>query len=387
MNAERGSRETSLCNAALKRVVIKIGSHSLTSDSGGINGVVMERLAWTIAALREHGVECILVTSGAVAAGMAKLNLKEKPKDIAGKQAAAAVGQGILIEKYSYFFEKYGLTCAQILLSRIDLVEAPHYRNAQNTLERLLRFGIIPIVNENDTVVFEELCFGDNDRLSALVAGMINADILILLTDVDGLFSLNPLKNPEATLIPTVEDVSLVKGLADGVGSSVGTGGMVTKLKAAEMATKFGIATFLMNASRLEEIAKIPKESYPVGTWFPPSKHKITGKKRWMAYAALSMGTIIIDQGAQKAVVKDRKSLLASGVTGIEGYWERKDLIKIVNSNGEEIARGFAELNSHETEMAKGLRSNDILRLFPGLKYEELVHRDNMTVIYEGGGV
>lgn len=367
----------------LKRVVIKIGSHSLTAPSGGISGVIMDRLACAIASLQEQKVECILVTSGAVAAGMAKLNLKVRPKDIAGKQATAAVGQGILIEKYSYFFEKYGLTCAQILLSRIDLVEASHYRNAQNTLERLLKFGIIPIVNENDTVVFEELCFGDNDRLSALVAGMIDAELLVLLTDVDGLFTENPLHNSQAQLIKRVEDVSKVKEFASGVGSVVGTGGMATKLKAAEMATRFGMAAFLMNASRVHELVNISSGDYPLGTFFPPSQHKMTGKKRWMAYAALSSGTVIIDQGAQKALVHDRKSLLASGVTGIEGYWERKDLIRIVNEDGEEIARGVAELSSEETNIAKGHRSDEILKQFPGLKCEELVHRDNMTVIRE----
>ncbi|MGI6449415.1 MAG: glutamate 5-kinase [Desulfitobacteriia bacterium] len=370
--------------ARLKRAVIKIGSHSLSSVKGGLSGVVLDRLSCTLAALRERGVECILVTSGAVAAGMAKLNLKERPKDIAGKQAAAAVGQGILIEKYSYFFEKYGLTCAQILLSRIDLVESVHYRNAQNTLERLLRFGIIPIINENDTVVFEELCFGDNDRLSALVAGMINADLLILLTDVDGLFTANPAENSNAKLITTVEDFKEAKSLAGGAGSSYGTGGMYSKVIAAEMATKFGITTFLMNAEHMAEITKIPEGIYPLGTLFPPAKHKIAGKKRWMAYAALSMGAVIIDEGAQKALVQNNKSLLASGVIGTEGYWERKDLVKIINSKREEIARGFVELNSEETEMAKGLRSDEILKIFPGLKSEELVHRDNMTVIYEG---
>jgi len=370
--------------SSLRRVVIKIGSHSLSAPSGGISGVVMDRLACSIASLKEQGVECILVTSGAVAAGMAKLNLKVKPKDIAGKQATAAVGQGILIEKYSYFFEKYGLTCAQILLSRIDLVDASHYRNAQNTLERLLKYGIIPIVNENDTVVFEELCFGDNDRLSALVAGMIDAELLILLTDVDGLFSENPVKNPNAKLIAKVEDVSKVKSFADGVGSSVGTGGMVTKLKAAEMATRFGMSAFLMNASRVDEVVKICTGQYPLGTLFPPAKHKLTGKKRWIAYAALSTGTVIIDSGAQKALVKDRKSLLVSGVTQIEGYWERKDLIRIVNADGEEIARGLAELNSEETDQAKGLHSDEMIQLFPDLKCHELIHRDNMTVIREG---
>lgn len=365
----------------LKRVVIKIGSHSLSSATGGIDDVVIDRMASTINALRDQGVECVLVTSGAVAAGMAKLKLKERPKDITGKQAVAAVGQGILIEKYSVIFEKYGLTCAQILLSRIDLVESTHYRNAQNTLERLLKFGVIPIVNENDTVAFEELCFGDNDRLSAFVGGMINSDMLILLTDVDGLYTANPMKNSDAEIILRVDDISKVRDLADGVGSYVGTGGMATKLQAAEMAAKFGISTFLMNAASLDEIVEMPKGVYPKGTLFPPSQHKLTSKKRWMAYAALSMGSIIIDNGAQKALTKEGKSLLASGVTGIEGFWERKDLIKIVNLDGEEIARGFAELSSEETNKAKGLRSDEILRLIPNLKCEELVHRDNMTVI------
>lgn len=367
----------------LKRAVIKIGSHSLSSSSGGIDGAVMDRLTRTIAALRECGTECVLVTSGAVAAGMAKMNLKDRPKDMAGKQAAAAVGQGILIEKYSRYFEKYGITCAQILLSRIDLVESSHYRNAQNTLERLLKYGIIPIVNENDTVAFEELCFGDNDRLSALVAGIIDADILILLTDVDGLYTANPLKNPEAELVMRVDDISKVKELADGIGSVLGTGGMVTKIKAADMASRFGIATFLMNAERLEEITGVFAGIYPRGTFFCPCEHKLTGKKRWMAYGALSTGTIVIDTGAQKALLKEGKSLLASGVTGTDGYWERKDLVRIVNPDGVEIARGLAELSSEETEKVRGLRSSEIRKIIPGLKSTELVHRDNMTVVYE----
>ena len=367
--------------SSLKRAVIKIGSHSLSSAQGGLNGVVIDRLAWSIAALRERGIECILVSSGAVAAGMVKLGLKKKPKDIAGKQAAAAVGQGILIEKYSYFFEKYNLTCAQVLLSRIDLVESAHYRNAQNTLERLLKYGIVPIVNENDTVVFEELCFGDNDKLSALVAGIVDADMLILLTDVDGLFTANPAKNQDAKLIPLVEDVTSVKALAEGVGSELGTGGMITKLKAAEIASRFGISTFLMNASRLQEIINIPEGDYPLGTLFPPHKHKLTGKKRWMAYAALSMGTVMIDEGAERALIQNRKSLLASGVIKVEGDWDRKDIIRIVNVKGEEIARGVAELSGTETEQAKGLHSDEILALFKDLKAEELVHRDNMTVL------
>ncbi|WP_368294385.1 glutamate 5-kinase [Dehalobacter sp. TBBPA1] len=367
----------------LKRAVLKIGSNSLSLAEGGIDETVIDQLAGVIAELKKQGTDCILVTSGAVAAGMAKMKLKERPKDIVGKQATAAVGQGLLIERYSYYFEKYGMSCAQVLLSRIDLVEAEHYRNAKNTLEKLLNFGVVPIINENDTVVFEELCFGDNDRLSALVAGMINADLLVLLTDVDGLFTANPVNNREAVLIPKVENVAEAKNLADGTGSAVGTGGMVTKLKAAEMATRFGTPTFLMNASRIAQIKDIVEGNYPLGTYFPPLKHKLNGKKRWMAYAALSMGTVIIDAGAEKALLHDGKSLLASGVTGIEGFWERKDLIKIVNNRGEEIARGITEFSSEETEKVKGFHSEEIRRLIPEIKAEELVHRDNLTITQE----
>ncbi|UWG95660.1 glutamate 5-kinase [Dehalobacter sp. DCM] len=367
----------------LKRAVIKIGSNSLSQPQGGINEQIIDQLAEVIAELRVQGIDVILVSSGAVAAGMAKMKLKERPRDIVGKQATAAVGQGILIERYSYYFDKHGLSCAQILLSRIDLVEAGHYRNARNTLEKLLNYGIVPIVNENDTVVFEELCFGDNDRLSALVAGMINADLLILMTDVDGLYTANPATHPDAVLIRHVDDVSKVKGLADGAGSAVGTGGMVTKLKAAEMATRFGTATFLMNASRMKEISGMIKDACPLGTYFPQAKHKMNSKKRWIAYAALSNGTIIIDSGAEKALLRDGKSLLASGVTGAQGFWERKDLVKIVNAQGEEVARGIIELSSEETDRVKGLHSEEILKLIPDLKAEELVHRDNLTVTLE----
>ncbi|MFA6808872.1 MAG: glutamate 5-kinase, partial [Eubacteriales bacterium] len=265
-----------------------------------------------------------------------------------------------------------------------DVVESSHYRNAQNTLEHLLKCGVIPIINENDTVVVEELCFGDNDKLSALVAGMVNANLLVLLTDVDGLFTCNPLKDSSAQLIEIVEDVSEVKNLADGKGSNLGTGGMITKLKAAEMATRFGITTYLMNASRIDEILKIPCGEAPHGTMFTPAKHKLAGKKRWIAYGALFMGSIVIDEGAQKALVEDGKSLLATGIIKLEGCWERKDLVRVINGYNEEIARGIVELSSEETDIVKGLHSDEMLACISDLKGEEVVHRDNMTIVYEG---
>ncbi|MHB1653983.1 MAG: glutamate 5-kinase [Desulfitobacteriaceae bacterium] len=369
----------------LHRIVLKIGSSSLNHPQGGISEKAMSEIVLVISELHKRGIECVLVSSGAVAAGMGKLKLAKRPRDIAGKQATAAVGQGVLIEKYAQAFEAHGLTSAQILLSRIDLAEASRYRNAQNTLERLLRLGAIPIINENDTVVVEELCFGDNDRLSALVAGLVHADMLIILTDVDGLYTANPRTNPLAKLIEEVRDMSEVSGVADGAGSQLGTGGMVTKLKAAEISMRFGIGMLLLNSERVLEITSLAEGERPLGTYFVPASHRLAGRKRWIAYAGLSEGSIIIDLGAEKALVTEGKSLLASGIIGIDGDWERKELVRILNQEGREIARGLVELNSKEVQRVQGLHSEEMIALIPGLDGVEVVHRDNLTLMGDVG--
>ncbi len=366
----------------LRRIVIKIGSSSLNHSQGGLDDQAIERIVKVIAEIQKQGVECILVSSGAVAAGVGKLGLPTKPKDVAGKQAVAAIGQGVLIEKYALALEQHGLVCAQVLLSRLDLAEASRYENAQNTLERLLRFQVIPIINENDTVAVEELCFGDNDRLSALVAGLVHADLLVILTDVDGLYSANPKKDPEAKLIEEVVDVSQVIGVADGAGTSLGTGGMVTKLKAAEISTRFGIGMFLLHSKRMQELPTLIKGERPVGTYFFPAIHRLVGKKRWIAYAGLSEGSIFIDKGAVKALTQG-KSLLPKGITGIDGSWERKELVRINDPDGLEIARGVVELSSEELELVRGKHSEEMLKIISGLEGEEVVHRDNMTMMMD----
>lgn len=366
----------------LRRIVIKVGSSSLNHPQGGLDDQAIERIVKVIAEIQKQGVECILVSSGAVAAGVGKLGLPTKPKDVAGKQAVAAIGQGVLIEKYALALEQYGLVGAQVLLSRLDLAEASRYKNAQNTLERLLRFQVIPIINENDTVAVEELCFGDNDRLSALVAGLVHADLLVILTDVDGLYSANPKKDPEAKLIEEVVDVSQVIGVADGAGTSLGTGGMVTKLKAAEISTRFGIGMFLLHSNRMQELPTLIKGERPVGTYFLPAIHRLVGKKRWIAYAGLSEGSIFIDKGAVKALTLG-KSLLAKGITGIDGTWERKELVRINDPDGLEIARGVVELSSEEIELVRGKHSEEMLNIISGLEGEEVVHRDNMTMMMD----
>ena len=360
------------------RIVIKVGSNSLASASGGINGVVMDSIAYVISKFREQGASCILVSSGAVASGMGRLSIDKKPNDISSKQALAAVGQGILIEKYSYFFAKYDQICAQILLSRIDLGEASHYKNAQNAIDKLLDMGVVPIINENDTVVVEELCFGDNDRLSSLVAGMVSADLLVLVTDVDGLYTVNPKRDSSATFIEKVEDIGSVKGLAEGSGSEVGTGGMVTKIKAAEMAANFGIPTFLTSFKNIADLSDLMTDNWPKGTYFSPVNTMLNGEKRWLAYGALTIGQIIVDDATVSKIENEGKSIILSSIVGIEGVWDCNDPIRITDSTGCEIARGLAEVGSA-----------NILSMMkdPSFASKEIVNFDNMTVLHGIGGV
>ncbi|AFM42144.1 glutamate 5-kinase [Desulfosporosinus acidiphilus SJ4] len=366
-----------------RRLVLKIGSSSLNHPQGGLDDQAIAEVAEVIAGLRQTGVECVLVTSGAVAAGMGQLQLQTRPRDLAGKQAVAAVGQGVLIEKYAQNLERHGLVGAQVLLSRIDLAEASRYHNAQNTLEKLLRLQVVPIINENDTVAIEELCFGDNDSLSALVAGLVHADLLVILTDVDGLYTANPKKDPSAQLIEEVDDVSAVEMMAGGAGSILGTGGMLTKLRAAKIATRFGIGMFLLNFKRIRELLRLNENRGPKGTYFQPVKHRLAGRKRWIAYAGLTEGSIQIDEGAAKALVEEGKSLLAKGIKWTEGTWERKEIVRIMNLQGEEVARGVAELSREEVELVKGLHSEKIQGLIPDFLGEEVVHRDNMTLMID----
>jgi glutamate 5-kinase len=342
---------------------------------------MMDRLAFVISSWREQGIECVLVTSGAVAAGRSKLKLPARPQDIAERQAVAAVGQGILLEKYSYFFDKYGLTCAQILLTRSDLGDASHYSAAHGTFAKLFQLGVVPIVNENDTVTFEELCFGDNDRLSALVTGLVAADLLVLLTDVDGLYTANPREDSEATLITFVDDIAEVSEAAGQAAGDLGTGGMQTKLQAADIAARFGAATFMLNGERAEELRDLPQGKLPLGTYFAPAGHRLTGKKRWLVAAALSLGSLTVDQGAAEALCAKGKSLLASGVIAAEGQWERRDVVRILNVEGTEIARGLAELSSSEVVSIMGLRSAAVQERIPELRSGAIVHRDRLVLI------
>ncbi|MDR3271719.1 MAG: glutamate 5-kinase [Peptococcaceae bacterium] len=366
------------------RIVIKIGSSSLNLPQGGLDDAAIARIVQATAQLKASEVDVVIVSSGAVAAGMGQLKRTDRPIHLTDRQAAAAVGQSVLMESYTHLLARKNLVGAQVLLSRLDLADPARYINAQNTLERLLLWGVVPIINENDTVAVEELNIGDNDTLSALVAGLAHADLLFILTDVDGLYTANPRHDEQARIIAQVDDVGQVWSLAGGAGSMLGTGGMVTKLKAAEIVTRFGIGMILMNANKIERLPDVVSGEVREGTCFQPQKHRLAGRKRWIAYAGLSEGTVTVDQGAANALLHEGKSLLASGIAGIDGAWERHELVRVTDPSGQGIARGLVALSSQEILRVKGMHSEELLREIPDLRSPEIIHRDYMTVMPEG---
>ncbi|WP_407701390.1 glutamate 5-kinase [Trueperella bialowiezensis] len=329
------------------RIVIKIGSSSLTRG-GSLARDQIAQLVDVLGPAHVRGQQIVLVSSGSIAAGLQPLGFRRRPADVRDQQAASMVGQSHLIQAYTDEFARYGVTIGQALLTPDDVVDRRHYNNVQSALQRLLHLGVIPIVNENDAVVTDELRFGDNDRLAALVAHIVDATALILLTDVDGLYS-GPPGTPGATLISEVADMDELAGFTiTGKGSEVGTGGMATKVEAARIATSGGVATLLASTADLG--AALAGET--VGTWFLPRSKRIPARDLWLRHAAAVKGTITVDDGAKNALRSGGASLLAVGVTDVRGTIAAGDLVSIVDSNGVEVARGLsafstAELNAY----------------------------------------
>lgn len=363
--------------AQARRVVVKIGSSSLTGADGRLSEDAVSRLADALAAERSGGRQIILVTSGAIAAGIGPLGLPARPRDLELQQAAASVGQGILVAAYSAAFARHGLTVGQVLLTTDDMVRRTHYGNAQRALNRLLELGIVPIVNENDTVATDEIRFGDNDRLAALVATVAHADALILLTDVDGLYTAAP-DTPGATRIDEVTAPEDVAGVdISRRGSSLGTGGMITKLEAASLATASGVAVVLASAADVAGAL----EGAHVGTLFHITGKRDTTRLQWLAHAAKVRGGIVLDDGAARAVKGRRASLLAAGVVEVRGAFEAGEPVELLTRSGEVIARGFAGFSVEEATQMKGL-STEVLRERLGDHYaRELIHIDDLVVL------
>jgi len=362
-----------------KRVVIKIGTSVLTKPSGVLNESTIERIVDDVAQMLKLGAEVIIVTSGAIGAGRGRLKLQGR--SIREKQALASIGQSYLMSVYEKFFRKHKRLVAQVLLTGDDLSLRERYLNARNTLLTLLSMGVVPVVNENDTVAVDEIKFGDNDRLSALVASKVEADQLVILTDVDGLFSADPHAESKVKLIKEVEAITPeMEKSASGRGSERGTGGMITKLEAAKIATASGITMCIANGNRKEVLKKIWNGENP-GTKFLPGKEKIVSRKRWIAFDTRIEGKIAVDEGAREALLRRGKSLLPSGITSVEGRFNTGACVAVVDMAGIEFARGLTSYSSDEIEKIKGKKSSQIEKTLGYKDYDEVIHRDNLVIL------
>ncbi len=362
-------------------IVIKIGTSSLTQKDGKIAIATIADLVETLTYLRSQGHRVVLVSSGAVGVGCARLNLTERPRKMALKQAVAAVGQGRLMRIYDDLFSSLQQAIAQILITRRELMERTSYVNASNTFSELLDLGVIPIVNENDTIAVEELKFGDNDTLSALVASLVEADWLFLLTDVDRLYSADPRIVPDARPIELVSSVEFkqLQVEAGTAGSQWGTGGMATKLAAARIATSTGVRTVITQGQQPNNIIKI-LNGEPLGTQFEPQPKSDNARKRWITYGLIPMGKLYLDAGAVKAIVSRGKSLLPAGIIKVEGDFSASDAVTICDAAGQEIARGLVNYNSAEIEQLKGHHSTKINSILGYNGIDTVVHRNNLVV-------
>ncbi|MBQ3509005.1 MAG: glutamate 5-kinase [Peptococcaceae bacterium] len=367
--------------ANAQKIVVKVGTSTLTHKNGKLNLEQIEKLVRQLSDLRNQGKDVVLVSSGAIGAGMGKLNLEERPKTIPEKQAVAAVGQGILLHIYEKIFSEYGQATAQLLLTKADLEHRQRFLNGRNTLLTLLRLGVIPIVNENDTVAFEEIKFGDNDTLAALVGTLIDADLVILLTDIDGFYDGDPRKNKQAKRISVVEVIDeQIESLAGSVGSKFGSGGMATKITAASIAVNAGIPLMIAHGAE-EHIIRRLTNGEDAGTLFLPIEIKPHLRKKWIAFGSHVDGRVVVDDGAREALIHKGKSLLPSGIVAVEGSFSAGDVVGIIDANGKEFARGITNYGTQELNRIKGQKSKDICPILGYKDFDEVIHRDNLSLI------
>ena len=357
-----------------KRIVVKVGSGVLSNGGEGLHAGTMKRLAGEIAKARANGDEVVLVSSGAILAGRERLKLEKSPS-VQLKQAAAAVGQSRLMRAWEAAFARPKLTVAQVLLSGDDLHHRERYLNARNTLLTLLRLGVVPIVNENDTVAVEEIKFGDNDGLSALVAGLVDANLLVLLTDQDGLYTDDPRSNPEARLIAEYGTAHARTGKA----GPAGTGGMESKVRAARQAAEGGVLAIVANGAKAGSLTAV-LAGEGLGTRFTPEEKPLAKRRQWLAFASHPKGRIDVDAGAREALTNKARSLLASGVKGVSSAFEPGDVVSLAE-NGVEFARGLTNFSSRDLDRIKGMKTSQIEGVLGVKQADEVVHRDNLAVL------
>lgn len=377
-------RKTEMQN--IKRVVIKIGTSSITHGTGLLNLGMIEKLVRELSDLHNRGIEIVLVSSGAIGAGMGKLNLKERPKTIPEKQAAAAVGQGVLIHMYQKCFSEYGKVIGQILVTKDDIADRGRFLNARNTCFSLMSQGVIPIINENDAVVIDEIKYGnkigDNDTLSALMVSLVDADLLIILSDIDGLYDSNPSDNPDAELISIVETITdHTRQIAGGSGSVFGTGGMATKIKAAEIAVSTGSDMIIARADMPQVLTNI-LDGYNIGTLFLRNKKSAQARKHWIGYGSRICGFLHVDEGALNAI-RNNNSLLPSGIVEVFGEFNSGEAISICDLDGHVFANGISNYSSEDVVKIKGLNTSEIANVLGFKDYDEVIHINNMFVLNE----
>ncbi|MBE0516693.1 MAG: glutamate 5-kinase [Methanophagales archaeon] len=364
-----------------RRIVIKVGTSNLTDKNYRLEPRKVEKLAKEIIELKNNGKEVILVTSGAIGAGIGKLDLKQRPRDIKVLQATAAVGQNILMSTYDRYFTTYEQTIAQVLLTHEDFFDRQRYLNLRNTLSILLKSGVIPIINENDTVAVDEIKVGDNDNLSALVASNLGADLLIILTDTDGLFTYDPKRSKNAALISVVDEITpVIERIAETRGKT-GVGGMKTKIQAAKVTMQAGIPLVIANGREENIITRII-DGEPLGTLFMPKKKKMYSREHWILFASPPKGRIKVDEGAKTALIKNSGSLLPSGIIGVEKEFKSGDTVSIVDANGVEFAKGISNYSSSDIEKIKGMQSKEIEHVLGRKDYAEVVYRGNLVLLY-----
>jgi len=366
----------------VKRIVVKIGSAVLT-ENGVLHQPTITRLADEVAFLKKKGFQVALVSSGAIASGVGKIGLARKPETIPQKQAVAAIGQGSLIKAYEEAFEHYRLLVAQILLTREDLTNRQRYLNARNTLLTLLDWGIIPIINENDTVAVEEIKFGDNDNLSALITHLIDGDLLIALTDTEGLYDRDPREDPQARLIPIVERIDRqIEGYTSKDSGRWGSGGMRSKIAAARKVTVGGIPVIVANGRKMGILKDLMKGK-ALGTLFSPQVPQLSRKKHWIAYTLKPKGEITVDEGAMKALVGKGKSLLPSGVTEVRGRFGIGACVRLLDPGGLIVGKGLVNYSSSDIAKIQGIKTSEIENRLGTKHSDEVVHRDNMVILKE----
>lgn len=366
---------------AAKRIVVKVGTSTITYPTGKMNLARMEKLVRELSDLSNQGREILLVTSGAIAVGMDRLGKKKRPRSIPERQALAAVGQGVLMNVYATLFAQYGQPAGQVLLTKENSLRHNQYTNSRNALRAMLEMGVLPVINENDAVAVDEVKIGDNDTLSATVATLVDADLLVILSDVAGLYTANPQVDEGAQLIPLVREITpAIEALAGGAGSAAGTGGMQTKIEAARIAMSSGVTMVIAQGEQDGAIREILAGAR-IGTLFPAKEAHLKARKSWLAFGRRIEGDLVVDDGCAQAMLTGGKSLLAAGLVAAEGAFKAHSTVRVLTLDGREIARGIVNYDAVSLRRIAGHRTAEIAAVIEGPVFDEVVHRDNMVLM------